>query len=232
MDCTRLLRWNCKTFITIVGVSLCVISVVSAQPVRDDSDIVATFRGGTLTLGQVRAHIFMTKTKELAFSKDLVMERVWSDPQRRMRGIETVAFDTMLGTYARQNNIPLSAEQEPFYKAERDLLFSRMYYEEKVKPVIEQERATFKPGYRSYYESHLNDYRLPDRYSYRQVVLSASSEAGWEQLTKSKLEDALQRIVNGEDFREIAQGISSATESPKGSVIGPVESTEVEPEFR
>lgn len=227
---------NMKQILTLLGITatmmLGMVVCASAQTMRDDADTVATFRDGILTLGQFRSYAFWTRRRELTLGKDLAIEKVWTNPNRRSEQIRNMAFDTILGTYARENNVPMSAEQSAAFKTDRDEFLKRIYYEERIKPEIERERANFKPGYRYYYETHLDDFRLPDLYIYRQIVLHSTPEASPNPVIQGTMELALQRIADGEDFRSVADEISSATESPKGRSLGPIENSLLIPEFR
>jgi parvulin-like peptidyl-prolyl cis-trans isomerase-like protein len=70
---------------------------------------------------------------------------------------------------------------------------------------------------RRYYDEHPDEFRLPDRIAYRQIVLVSTSEAD-KKRRRAEAEDLLKQLKAGADFGKLADQHSDERAKPRGGL--------------
>jgi len=100
----------------------------------------------------------------------------------------------------------------------------RQYYQELlVKEFVEQEIVSRVPvpeeQLRSYYQTHLGDFLLPEKYRLQEIVVATQEDA----------ENILNRLILGEDFEAVARRDSISSSRERGGDLGWIPRDKLDP---
>ncbi len=80
---------------------------------------------------------------------------------------------------------------------------------------------------RDYYDTHLEDFTLPATYTLRELLVAVPEggalNVARDNQARAAAEAARARVLNGEDFGEVASEVSDAASKANGGLIGPIE---------
>ena len=85
---------------------------------------------------------------------------------------------------------------------------------------------------REYYDTHLEEFTKPATVTLREILIAVRAEGGAltaarEDRARTAAEAARARVLAGEDFGQVASGVSDAASKANGGLIGPIELTDL-----
>ncbi|MCM8768749.1 MAG: peptidylprolyl isomerase [Candidatus Omnitrophica bacterium] len=109
------------------------------------------------------------------------------------------------------------------YRKRLKPLMEQYYQELLVKELVEQEIVSKlqvpEEQMRTYYQTHLNDFLIPDKYRLQEIVVATQEDA----------ENILNRLILGEDFGVVARRDSISNTREKGGDLGWIPKDKLDP---
>src|SRR6185436_16108087 len=90
---------------------------------------------------------------------------------------------------------------------------------------------------KKYYDSHMTEFTTPSSIMLREILVAIPTDsrgvnAAADEAAKTKAEQIRARIVGGEPFARVAAEVSDAASKANGGLLGPLNTTELSPDFR
>jgi peptidyl-prolyl cis-trans isomerase SurA len=115
---------------------------------------------------------------------------------------------------------------------ERQMLYSNVQQVEVFGRVAVTEEEA-----RKYYDAHVNEFTTPSSIMLREILVSVPVDprgvnASADETAKRKAEQLRARVAGGESFEKVAADASDASSKANGGLLGPLNATELSPDFR
>ena len=115
---------------------------------------------------------------------------------------------------------------------ERQMLYSNVQQVEVFGRVAVTEEEA-----RKYYDAHVNEFTTPSSIMLREILVAVPADprginAAADEGAKRKAEEIRARISRGEAFEKVAADASDAASKANGGLLGPLNSSELSPDFR
>jgi peptidyl-prolyl cis-trans isomerase SurA len=115
---------------------------------------------------------------------------------------------------------------------ERQMLYSNVQQVEVFGRVAVTEEEA-----RKYYDAHLNEFTTPSSIMLREILVSVPVDprgvnASADETAKRKAEQLRARVAGGEAFEKVAADASDAASKANGGLLGPLNATDLSPDFR
>jgi parvulin-like peptidyl-prolyl isomerase len=200
----------------------------------------------------VQVFVF-AETPVLIINSDLMADRFMGmrgpevspviDSSRAGMAVYEILLDTLLGKDADTFNLAVNAPDlyRQYEQLRLDMVMRKMFAGLIVDSVIIPDSAV-----RAYYEEHVNDYKTPDQYRARHIVVSGSglkyttdsslykgmTDAQLDSIALARITDLHTRLVAGAPFDTLAMMYSQDPNSaPKGGDLGYFQLAEMVPPF-
>jgi peptidyl-prolyl cis-trans isomerase C len=166
------------------------------QPIREK--LVAKVNGKPLTLGEF---------DRLYQSYLLQNRKNGSSAQSKQQFLQKLIADSLLQQYAEEQGIEREPQFQRQLESTRSELVVEYFTREKLLRNIQVSNAEIE----QYYDSHLEDYSMPEKIQVRFILTSTLDEA----------EKALERLRNGERFADVARDLSIHSSRVNGGLLEP-----------
>src|ERR1700704_1340461 len=114
---------------------------------------------------------------------------------------------------------------------ERQMLYSNVQQVEVFSRVAVNDEEAHK-----YYDAHVSEFTTPSSIMLREILVVVPADPGGvnaagDETAKSKAEQIRARVAAGEAFEKVAAEVSDAASKANGGLLGPLNRTEVSPDF-
>lgn len=192
----------------LLGCILFVLVAASNAFCLEDTDVVATFTGGQVTVANVKTFWQEQGASHLAV-------RAATGTQRVRLTAEELAMQDILFQYAQQESLENEQDVQEWTRN----LFNRLVVDELLEQEVRSKIDTDDQAVNDYYEAQSDLSLIPETFSIRHIFFNTPDVTG--ELVHKRHQEALDvrtLITEGEDFQEMAQK-HSETDGEKGGVV-------------
>jgi len=208
----------------VVGLAAVVAATTSAcgpaeTPVPSDPRVLATYRGGEITTGDLDAAILALPAGQRRVPQDRAFDR-----NRRL--VEVLAVNRLLLDRAESEGVQDEPEVVVALEEARQRIVAESFLQRelaKTEPVTEDDA-------REYYAEHGESFHQPARRLTLNIFRRVGGETDVEAATR-EMEELRQRVVDGESFGSLARRYSDSESAERDGEIGWIDETTAPPDL-